>query len=245
MQEVLSVLDPRSSILDQMQRGVFGHTGGARWRGVNDELISRFGWFRDGVRRLSRRFEQRWLRLLFFRFYQSLADEQAVEDHAGSDQDKDYSEPIQAANDVRAFPGSLRHSFEEEIEKDHRADAGENGEDALLDLSEPFLFVRVVEPFPRLLWEGLPPGLVPFELLLGRRGRHRFARATQIGAALLAEFEIITDLKTASGTEHNISSCHLLQSVSRRSGAATGSVRCSVESSVTLAPFDGVMSTTR
>src|SRR4030095_7583492 len=166
-------------------------------------------------------------------------DEQAVEDHTNSDQDEDYSEPIQAANDIRAVPGFLRHSVEEEIEKDHRADAGENGEDALLDLSEPFLFGRWVEPFPRLLFERLPPGLVPFELLLGRRGRHRFARATQIGAALLAEFEIITDLKTASGTEHSNSSCHLRQSVSRRLGAATGSVRCSVESSVTLAPFDG------
>src|SRR5262245_65525571 len=109
-------------------------------RGVNDELIGRFGRFHNGVRRLSRRFEQRWLYLLFFRFYQSLADEQAVEDHTGSDQDKDYSEPIQAANDIRAVPGSLRHSLEEKIEKDHRADAGENGEDAVLDLTESFLF---------------------------------------------------------------------------------------------------------
>src|SRR5215813_1660962 len=99
-----------------MQRGIFGHAVAARWRGVNDELIGSFGRFRDGVRRLSRRFEQRWLHLLFFRFYQSLADEQAVEDHSGSDQDKDYSEPIQAANDIRAISGFLRHSVEEEIE---------------------------------------------------------------------------------------------------------------------------------
>src|SRR5262245_37404002 len=241
----LSVLDPRSSILDQMQRGVFGHAGAARRRCVNDELIGRFSRFHNGVRRLSRRFEQRWLYLLFFRFYQSLADEQAVEDHTGSDQDKDYSEPIQAANDIRAVPGSLRHSLEEKIEKDHRADAGENGEDAVLDLTESFLFGRGGEPFPSLLWEGLRPGLVPIELLIGRRGCHRFARATQVGAALLAEFEIIADLNTTYGTEHNNSSCYLRQSVSRRSGVAIVSVRCKVESSVTLATFDGAASTTR
>ena len=66
-----------------------------------------------------------------------------------------------------------------------------------------------------------------------------YAHAVQVGAALPAEFEIFADLNTASWTEHSHSSFYLRQSVSRRSREATGSGKCAVVSSVTLAPLDG------
>jgi PAS domain S-box-containing protein len=85
------------SILDQMQCGVFGHAGARRLRGVGDQLISRF----SGERRRPRRCGDCLLRLLFFKFHDAFADEEAVEDNPDSDHEWDYSGHPHAAKDLR------------------------------------------------------------------------------------------------------------------------------------------------
>src|SRR5262249_2147617 len=147
------------------------------------------------------------LRLLFFEFDQPPAGEEAVEDNADSDQKWDYSYKPQTAKHLREIVVvSPRHYFEEEMEEDHQADADEAGDDAALHLIDPFLFRGNADP---QLFHGMrmgylgPPAFVPIGLSFGGVGSHRVADAAQIRAALLAEFEIIVDLKTACGTEHS------------------------------------------
>src|SRR5262249_26412414 len=145
------------------------------------------------------------------------ADKESIDEESGSDQGRNYPDHPQAAYDLRIDAGFLlRHNVEEEVEKDHYADADQAGNDAALNLIEPLLFL--IEQFlfgseiaqPPQLFRGIdhfsPPGLAPIELLAVARGQHRVAHVVQFGAALLAEFEIIADLNTASGTEHNQSS---------------------------------------
>jgi hypothetical protein len=103
----------------------------------------------------------------------------------------------------------IRHDPEEESQEDHHADANEAGDDAALDLVEPFLFgCDAAPPFTFLFSEEhvRHPGLTPIELFPRGARHHPFARALQIRAALSAEFEIFAGLKPASWTEHNHSS---------------------------------------
>src|SRR5262245_43922053 len=202
-----------------MSRRVFGHAGAVRWRGVGGELIGGF----SGKRRRRRRCGHRWLRLLFFEFHDAAADEKPVEDDPDSDHEWDYSGHPQAAEDLRGARRTLiRHDVEEESQEDHHAAADEACDYAVLDIIKPLLFGRdAAPPFPLLFGEEhvRHPGLTPIELFSRGARHHPFARAVQIGAALPAEFEIVTDLKTASWTEHNHFSIYLLQSVLRRRGA--------------------------
>src|SRR5262245_60507655 len=116
----------------------------------------------------------------------------------------------------RSFP---RHYLEEVMEREHQADSDEAGDDAALDLFDPFLFRRDADPeLPHGMRMGYvsPPGFAPIGLSFGRVGCHRVAHAAQIRAALPAEFEVIVDLKTACGTEHSNSSENISQPVSWR-----------------------------
>src|SRR5215813_10108757 len=204
-----------------MRRGVFGHAVTRRRRGVNYQLIGCFGlqrarlrgWLRNWRTRCGRRRS----RQLLAEFHQTPADEKTVDEESNSDQERDYSCHPQPTNDLRINAGFLsRHNVEEEVEKDHYADADQTGNDPTPNLIEPLLFL--IEQFlfgseiaqPPQLFRGIdhfsPPGLAPIELLAVARGQHRVAHVVQFGAALLAEFEIIADLNTASGTEHNQSS---------------------------------------
>src|SRR5262249_49941922 len=134
-----------------------------------------------------------------------------VDEESGSDQNRNYSDPPQAANDLshNVVAGFLRHDVEEEIEKDRQAEAGEAGNDAALDLIDPSLFRRSTHLLLYFLSEDniSRPALAPIRRLLNGTRRHPLARAVQIRAALTAEFEIIADSNTTSWTEHVRSSC--------------------------------------
>src|SRR5262249_16357505 len=134
----------RGDRFGQMQCGVFCYAGAVRWRYVNYQMIRRFG----GKRRGRRRCGDLCLRLPFLEWRQPPADENAIDDESDSDQYRDYSDHPQASNDICRVPGFLRHDVEEEVEKDHQADACEAGDDAALDLIEPSLFRRATHPLP-------------------------------------------------------------------------------------------------
>jgi hypothetical protein len=150
------------------------------------------------------------LRLLFFKFYQAPADNQTIEDH--SDPDEEWNDPCHpyAANDLRIVRGILvSYNVEEEAEEDHDADTDHTGNNAILDFIEPFHFGRdAASSFQLLSGENhiSQPCLAPIELLRVGAGRYRIAHTVQVRSALPAEFEIIADVQTASGTEHDNSS---------------------------------------
>jgi hypothetical protein len=193
-----------------MRGGIFDHAEIRLWRCVRDELIGCFGWkrgWRGWCGHLSLR--------LFFEFDQAPADDQTIEDHPDPDQEWNYTGHPYAANDLRFVRGGLvRDNAEEEAEEDHDADPDRAGDDAVLDLSEPFHFGRdPTSSFQLLFGEDhiSQPCLAPIELLRVGAGRNRIAHTVQVRAALPAEFEIIADVQTASGTEHSNSSINRLE----------------------------------
>src|SRR5262245_40401177 len=113
-------------------------------------MIGRFG----GERSWRRRCGHCRSRLLFFEFHDPPADEQAVENNPDSDHEWDYSGQPHDAKDLPTVVGLLlRQKIEEEVEKDHHADADKAGNDAAFDLIEPSLFRRTALPLLYLLGE--------------------------------------------------------------------------------------------
>src|SRR5262249_5874794 len=140
---------------------VFGHAITLRWRGAGGELISRFGRQRSWRRRCG----HRRLGRLLFEWRHSSAYEKPIDEESHSDQEWDYPRQPYVANDLLVMTGlSPCHDLEEITQEDHHSDADQSGDDAALDLIEPFLLGPLDFIEPSFFGSDAAP---PFPLLFG------------------------------------------------------------------------------